>query len=394
MGKGVPYHGGRPGRKNAGLAPPPTLLLERGPLPLDENPDIMADPHAPPSPHRHDHGSRAGDACAHDHDHDHHHAGHGHGPGFGHQHVHAPASFGAAFAWGIALNLAYVAAEATWGVLSHALALLADAGHNLSDVLALATAWLAQRLAQRAPSADFTYGLRRSSILAALGNAVALLLVTGGIVWEAILRLITPAPVPGATIMAVAGAGILVNGITALLFARGGDDLNIRGAFLHMLADTLMTIAVVIAGAIILYTGWLRVDPIICLIVSVTIVAGTWSLLRDSLDMALDRVPRTIDRAGVEAYLRALPGVLDLHDLHIWPISTTDTALTVHLVRGACPPGETVTGEIPGDTATEDVLLADATETLRVRFRIAHPTFQIETLSYAARCVLADADTI
>ncbi|CAP56304.1 Zinc transporter zitB [Gluconacetobacter diazotrophicus PA1 5] len=292
------------------------------------------------------------------------------------------------FAWGIALNLVYVVAEATWGVLSHALALMADAGHNLSDVLALAAAWMAQHLSRRAPSADFTYGLRRSSILAALGNAVALLLVTGGIVWEAILRLINPAPVPGTTIMVVAGIGILVNGITALLFARGGEDLNIRAAFLHMAADTLMTVAVVIAGAIILYTGWTRVDPIVSLVVSVTIVAGTWSLLRDSLDMALDRVPRTIDRAGVEAYLRTLPGVLDLHDLHIWPISTTDTALTVHLVRAACPvpPGE--------EDASEDSLLRDATEALRTRFRIGHPTFQIETLSYSARCVLADANTI
>lgn len=267
-------------------------------------------------------------------------------------------------------------AEATWGVTSHALALLADAGHNLSDVMALGAAWLAHTLSKRAPSAEFTYGLRRSSILAALGNAVALLLITGGIVWESVLRLIAPAPVPGGTVMAVAGLGILVNGATTLLFARGGGDLNIRGAFLHMLADTVMSAGVVIAGGIIFYTGWARLDPIMGLVLSCAIVASTWSLLRDSLDMALDRVPRTIDRAGVEAYLRTLPGVQDLHDLHIWPISTTETALTVHLVRA---------------TPADDMLLGDATEALRTRFGIGHPTFQIETLSYAARCVLADA---
>ncbi|GEB37003.1 cobalt transporter [Gluconacetobacter liquefaciens] len=268
-------------------------------------------------------------------------------------------------------------AEAAWGVTSHALALLADAGHNLSDVLALAAAWLAHTLSKRAPSAEFTYGLRRSSILAALGNAVALLLVTGGIVWESILRLIEPTAVPGGTVMAVAAGGIVVNGATTLLFAHGGDDLNIRGAFLHMLADTVMSAGVVVAGAVIYYTGWVRLDPIVGLALSCAIVAGTWSLLRDSLDMALDRVPRSIDRTGVEAYLRALPGVEDLHDLHIWPISTTETALTVHLVCA---------------TPADDTLLSDATDTLRTRFSIGHPTFQIETLSYATRCVLADAN--
>ncbi|MBB2160281.1 cation diffusion facilitator family transporter [Gluconacetobacter sacchari] len=327
----------------------------------------MADLHDPSSAHGHAGRDRA-HACDHDHDH------HGH---HGHGHVHAPASFGAAFAWGIGLNLVYVMAEAAWGVTSHALALLADAGHNLSDVLALAAAWLAHVLSQRAPSAAFTYGLRRSSILAALGNAVALLLVTGGIVWESILRLIEPTAVPGGTVMAVAAGGIVVNGATTLLFARSGGDLNIRGAFLHMLADTMMSAGVVVAGAIIFYTGWVRLDPIMGLLLSCAIVAGTWSLLRDSLDMALDRVPRTIDQAGVEAYLRALPGVQDLHDLHIWPISTTETALTVHLV---CP------------IAADDTLLGDATEALRSRFGIGHPTFQVETPAYAGRCVLADAN--
>ncbi|GBQ35751.1 cation transporter [Gluconacetobacter azotocaptans] len=342
----------------------------------------MADAHDHPHTHPHDDADQ-GHAHSHDDGHGH---GHDHGHGFGHHHAHAPSSYGTAFAVGITLNLVYVAAEATWGVLSHALALLADAGHNLSDVLALAAAWLAQRLSQRAPSADFTYGLRRSSILAALANAIVLLLVTGGIVWEAILRLTAPPPVAGGTIMAVAGIGILVNGFTALLFAGGSrDDLNVRGAFLHMAADALMSLAVVIAGGVILYTGWLRVDPVISLVVSAAIVAGTWSLLRDSLDMALDRVPRRIDRQGVEAYLRGLPGVTDLHDLHIWPISTTETALTVHLVRTVCPT------DAP---SADDTLLCDATEALRTRFWIGHPTFQIETQSDAARCILADAHTV
>ena len=341
--------------------------------------------------HKHD---DAGHAHSHDHDHTHHddhedHKGHDHGCGhdhghgglFGHHHVHTPASYGNAFALGIGLNLAYLIGEAAWGVRSHALSLLADAGHNLSDVLALGAAWLAEVLSRRTPTANYTYGLRRSSILSALGNAVALLVVTGGIMWEAVLRLVQPHPVAGGTVMVVAGIGIVVNGGTALLFASGGrTDINLRGAFLHMAADALMSLAVVAGGGLILLTGWLRIDPVICLLVSLSVIVATWSLLRDSLDMALDRVPRGIDPAQVEAYLRTLPGVCDLHDLHIWPLSTTETALTVHLVRR---PGES------GD-ATEG-LLHRAAQELQGRFGIVHPTFQIETLTDADHCVLASA---
>ncbi|MCE2565769.1 cation diffusion facilitator family transporter [Komagataeibacter sp. FNDCF1] len=335
--------------------------------------------------HDHDGHDPAGDA--HDgHDHTGHDCGHDHGHGglFGHHHVHAPASYGRAFAIGIALNLVYVIGEAAWGVRSHALSLLADAGHNLSDVLALGAAWLAEVLSRRSPTATFTYGLRRSSILAALGNAVALLVVTGGIMWEAVQRLVHPHPVAGVAVMVVAGIGIVVNGLTALLFASGGrKDLNLHGAFLHMASDALMSLAVVAGGGVILLTGWLRIDPAICLVVSLSIIVATWSLLRDSLDMALDRVPRGIDPAQVATFLRTLPGVCDLHDLHIWPISTTETALTVHLVRDARESGHPAEG-----------LLNLAARELNERFGIVHPTLQIETLSDADICILASAHTV
>ena len=335
--------------------------------------------------HDHDHTDHAGHAGHAEHgDHGHDRCDHGHGGGFGHHHVHTPASYGRAFALGITLNLAYVAGEAIWGVRSHALSLLADAGHNLSDVLALGAAWVAEILSRRSPSTNFTYGLRRSSILAALGNAVALLIVTGGIMWEAVLRLIHPHPVAGVEVMVVAGIGIAVNGMTAMLFASGGkNDINLRGAFMHMASDALMSLAVVAGGGLILLTGWLRTDPVICLVVSLSIILATWSLLRDSLDMALDRVPRGIDPAQVDTYLRTLPGVCDLHDLHIWPLSTTETALTVHLVRAATENGQATDG-----------LLNRAARELHERFGIVHPTFQIETLNDADQCSLASAHTV
>ncbi|CUW46398.1 cation transporter [Novacetimonas hansenii] len=336
--------------------------------------------------HGHDHSPHHDDGHGHSHDHDEEdgHAGHDHAHGaFGHHHAHAPASYGRAFAFGIALNLIYVIAEATWGVASHALALLADAGHNLSDVLALGAAWLAEILSRRSPTANFTYGLRRSSILAALGNAVALLLVTGGIIWESVLRLAHPHPVAGMTVMVVAAIGIAVNGVTAMLFASGGKgDLNLRGAFLHMASDALMSLAVVVSGGIIVMTGWLWMDPVVSLLVSISIVAGTWSLLRDSLDMALDRVPRSVDRMQVEEYLRTLPDIVDLHDLHIWPISTTETALTVHLVRDEHAP------------AMNSRTLHDIARELKARFRIVHPTLQMETRHDATLCMLAAAHSV
>lgn len=342
--------------------------------------------------HTHSTSEAHASQCDHDHDHDHDthdhsHDGHDHHHhGFGHHHAHTPASFGSAFAIGIALNTVYLGAEALWGVLSHSLALLADAGHNLSDVLALAAAWLAEKLSKRSPSARFTYGLRRSSILAALSNAVILLVVTGGVAWESITRLFEPGPVAGKTVMVVAAIGILVNGGTAMLFASGQKhDLNIRGAFMHMMADAVTSLAVVIAGGLVLLTGLTWIDPAISLAISALVVLTTWGLLRDSLDMALDAVPRTIDHSAVDAFLRTIPGVADLHDLHIWPISTTETALTVHLVRSSTTP-------LPAPEQT--FLLQSIVDGLHTRFNIAHPTVQIEEACYAPSCHLVDPHTV
>lgn len=313
----------------------------------------------------------------HAHGHGHGHAHHHHGAG----HSHAPADFGMAFAIGALLNLAYVVGEAIAGILTHSLALLADAGHNLGDVLGLLVAWLASRLGRTAPSARFTYGLRGSSILAALSNAVVLLLVTGGIAAEAIGRLFAPAHPGGLAIVVVAGIGMLVNGVTALLFMRGRDsDLNVRAAFTHMAADALVALGVVLAGLAILWTGWAVIDPLASLAISAIIVASTWSLLRDSLAFALGAVPPGIDRAAVEATLNALPGVTAVHDLHIWGMSTTETALTAHLVRPMAGP--------------DDALLAGIAETLRSRHGIGHATLQIEQGDAMHPCGLADSGTV
>lgn len=311
----------------------------------------------------------------------HHDEGHGHGhqDGIG-GHQHVPANFGKAFAIGIALNLAYVIGEAFYGVVAHSLALLADAGHNLGDVLGLAGAWLASSLGKRRPIGRYTFGLRRFSILAALGNAIVLLVVTGGIAWEGIRRLLDPEPVGGSIIMAVAALGIVVNGVTAFLFMAGRkDDLNIKGAFLHMASDAIVALGVMIAGAVILWTGWLWVDPAISLIVSVIIVFGTWGLLRDSMNLALDAVPPGVDQTKVAAFLQKLPGVAAVHDLYIWGMSTTETALTVHLVR-------------PG-AAIDDDMLHYASGELREHFGISHATFQVEDGTGAHPCAL-QPDTV
>ena len=310
----------------------------------------------------------------HDHEHDHGHEGHDHHHGIGGHH-HTPANFGKAFAIGIALNLAYVVGEAFYGVVAHSLALLADAGHNLGDVLGLAGAWLASILGKRRPSGRYTYGLRRSSVLAALANAIILLVVTGGIAWEGIRRLLEPEPAGGFIIMVVAAIGIAVNGITAFLFMAGRkDDLNIKGAFMHMASDALVALGVVIAGAVILFTGWLWLDPAISLVVSVIIVVGTWGLLRDSMNLALDAVPPGVDQAKVADFLRQLPGVSTIHDLHIWGMSTTETALTAHLVR-------------PG-AGLDDDMLHSACEELREHHGISHATFQVESGEGAHPCAL------
>jgi len=281
----------------------------------------------------------------------------------------------------MALNLAYVAGEVVYGTLAGSLALLADAGHNLGDVLGLGAAWLASVLGRRRPTRRFTYGLRRSSILSALFNAVLLLVVTGGIVWEGIRRLIHPDPVAGRVVMIVAAIGILVNGATALLFMSGRkEDLNIRGAFLHMATDAATAASVVVAGLLIALTGWQRIDPAVSLLVAGAIVLGTWSLLRGSLDLALDAVPAGVDRNAVESYLRGLDGVTDLHDLHIWGMSTTEVALTAHLLRP--------------DRPADDHLLHDAAAALKDRFGIGHATFQIETGNDSRPCALAPEERV
>ena len=338
-----------------------------------------------------DHGKHAHDHADHDH-HDHHDHSHGHDDHENHRHdnhdhhhgigghAHAPASFGRAFAIGITLNVGYVVAEAFYGVAAHSLSLLADAGHNLGDVLGLVAAWTAAILSKRRPSGRYTYGLRGSSILAALANAIMLLVVTGGIAWEAIRRLMEPEPSGGVTIMVVAAVGILVNGGTALLFMSGrNDDMNIKGAFAHMAADALVALGVVVGGAVILFTGWNWLDPAISLVVSVVIVLGTWSLLRDSLNLALDAVPPGIDRDAVDAYLQGLPGVTHVHDLHIWGMSTTETALTAHLVR----PNREV----------DDAFLHQAADELKERFRIGHSTFQVEC-GNGDECRLAPGEVV
>jgi cobalt-zinc-cadmium efflux system protein len=289
--------------------------------------------------------------------------------------VHAPASFGVAFAVGIGLNLTFVAVEFLFGVLANSVALIADAGHNLSDVLALVIAWVASALSKRAPSSHYTYGLRGSSILAAVFNAVLLLVVVGAIAWEAVLRLFHPEPVANGTVMIVAGLGIIINGVTAALFASGRKgDLNIRGAFLHMVADAAVSAGVVFAGLVIFYTGWLWLDPLTSLVIVGVIVWGTWSLLRDSLAMSLDAVPASIDPQAVRNYLSSCAGVSQVHDLHIWPLSTTENALTAHLV-------------FPGGHPGDQFLLTAATE-LRQRFGIGHATLQIE-ISEDTACHLA-----
>jgi cobalt-zinc-cadmium efflux system protein len=305
---------------------------------------------------------------AHQHDHsDHAHAGSAH--------VHAPADFGRAFALGIALNLGFVAIEFIYGLIANSMALLADAGHNLSDVLALVIAWIASVLTKRPPSERYTYGLGGSSIVAALFNAVFLLLAVGAIAWEAILRLFHPEPVASGTVMIVAAIGILINGLTAWLFASGRKgDLNIRGAFVHMVADAAVSAGVVAAGAVILFTGWLWLDPLTSLVVVGLIVWGTWSLLRESFAMSVAAVPAAIDPQAVRRYLESCAGVATVHDLHIWPMSTTDNALTAHLVF---PDGH------PGD----EFLMRCSSE-LRRRFGIGHTTLQIE-ISEATACHLA-----
>lgn len=298
----------------------------------------------------------------------------GHAHDHAHGHVRAPASYGFAFALATGLNVAFVVVEAVFGVLANSTALIADAGHNLSDVLGLVVAWGAAVLSRRAPSGRYTYGLRGSSILAALFNAVFLLVAVGAIAWEAVHRMLAPQPVAGITVMVVAGIGIAINGATAALFASGRSrDINIKGAFLHMAADAAVSAGVVIGGGMILLTGWLWIDPALSLAICLVIVGSTWSLLRDAVKMSLAAVPAGIDADAVRAFLAQRPGVTALHDLHIWPMSTTESALTCHLVMPGGHPG--------------DGFLAETAQGLAHRFGIGHATLQIE-LGPAA-CALA-----
>lgn len=295
-------------------------------------------------------------------------------------HSHAPTSFGRAFLIGTLLNVVFVLVEAGYGISVNSVALLADAGHNLSDVLGLLIAWGAATLSKRQPSAHFTYGLRRTSILAALFNAVFLLVAIGAIAYEAVQRLFHPQPVEGGVIMAVAAVGIVINGITAWLFASGRKgDINIRGAFLHMAADAAVSAGVVAAGFLVTQTGWLWLDPATSLVIVAVIIIGTWGLLRSSVAMSLDRVPDGIAPAEVDSALMGLPGVTRVHDLHIWPMSTTEVALTCHLVM---PDG------CPGDS-----FLHDASSMLHDQFEIGHSTIQVERNEHEA-CVLAPATVV
>lgn len=307
-----------------------------------------------------------------DHAHQHGHA-RAHGHHHGHGHSHAPANFDRAFAIGTVLNSGFVAVEVVFGLASHSLALLADAGHNASDVFALLLAWAAVWVTRRPPSGRFTYGSGRTTIIASVLNALLLLFVSGGIAWEAIIRFWEPEAVTTSTVTAVAAVGIVVNGGTALMFARGRHgDLNVRGAFLHMLADAGISAGVVLSGLLAGITHWAWLDPAMSLFIVVAIGWGTVGLLGESLRLSLDAVPRGIDQTAVRGFLAAQPGVVHVHDLHIWPISTRAVALTAHLVR----PGQDV----------DDALLASITRDLHDRFGIEHATLQVESALHPHGC--------
>ena len=290
-----------------------------------------------------------------------------------HSHHHTPPDFNRAFAVGVSLNVVFVIIEAVFGVLSDSLALLTDASHNLSDVIGLLLAWGAATLARRKPSPRRTYGYSRATILASLFSGLLLMGAVGAIGWEAINRLMAPAQPAGITIMLVAAVGVVINTVTALFFFKGKDsDLNIRGAYLHMAADAAVSLGVVISGALIWIYGWSWIDPIISLVIALVILLSTWGLLRDSLNLAVDAVPRKVDPEKVRSYLAGLAGVQAVHDLHIWPMSTTDTALTVHLVMQPLP--------------ADNRFLHDAAHGLEHDFHIQHATIQVEAASSEIIC--------
>jgi cobalt-zinc-cadmium efflux system protein len=291
----------------------------------------------------------------------------------GHDHAHAPARFDRAFGIGIGLNLAFVAIEAFYGWQIDSLALLADAGHNLSDVIGLVLAWGGALAGRLRPDARHTYGWKRASILAAFINALLLLVAMGSLAWEAVHRLQTPQAVEGVTIMVVAGIGIVVNTVTALLFMRGREaDLNIRGAFLHMAADALVSAGVVVAGGLALWFGWTWLDPVVSLLIAAVIVIGTWNLFKQSLHLLFDGVPEGVDLHAVQALLASLPGVERVHDLHVWAMGTSQIAMTAHLVM---PQGQ-----------ADDAFLKNATDQLHDRFEIEHVTIQVVRVPFTTPC--------
>ena len=292
-----------------------------------------------------------------------------------HNHSHAPENYNLAFALAISLNILFVIIEASYGVIADSLALIADAGHNLSDVISLLLAWGANRLATKPSSDKRTYGLRRVTILASLSSAILLLVALGGIGWEAIGRLFDPQPVEGMIVIIVAGIGVVINGLTAWLFMAGQKhDLNIRAAYLHMAADAGISLGVVIAGVLILVSGWLWLDPLISILIVLVILAGTWQLLKDSINLSVDAVPQGTDFSGIKNYLGSLPEVTELHDLHVWALSTTETALTVHLVISR--------------KVIDNEFLVEIQKHLHDEYDIEHSTIQLENGSAQNDCLL------
>ena len=324
----------------------------------------MAHDHAHPHDHDHDHDHGHDETHGHKHSHSHDH-GHGHSHGIGGHH-HGPVNTGDwRYAVGLLVNLAFVAVEFGAGVISQSTALMADAGHNLSDVLGLAMAGGAAWLARRASASHRTYGFGKATVLAALFNALLLIFACGAIAFEAVRRLNDPAPVGSTTVMVVAGIGFFINLGTALLFMKDQHkDLNVRGAYLHMMADAAVSLGVVLVGAVMLITNWAILDPLVSIVIVVLILLGTWGLLKDSVNLALDAAPRGVDVAAIRAGFLALPGVTAVHDLHVWGLSTTETALTAHLVH---------------DRTDAEALLCEAQALARSRFSIGHTTLQLET---------------
>ncbi len=298
-----------------------------------------------------------------------------------HDHSHAPANYNKAFAIGIGLNVIYIIIEVIVGLTINSVALLADAGHNLSDVVSLLLAWGASYLTTLPPSKRRTYGLRKSSVLASLTNAIILLIAIGAIAWEAVRRFSHPQAIPGGTVMWVAGVGVVVNTATALLFMKGRKgDINIKGAYLHMAADAGVSVGVVLAGLAISLTGVLWIDPLVSLLIVLVIAIGTWGLLRDSVNLAMDAVPAGIDPAAVRRYLGEQPGVTEVHDLHIWAMSTTETALTAHLVKS--------------ERDADDAFLARLADDLHHKFEIGHTTIQLESRGGCEACDQADPEKV